>query len=262
MRLLLLEDEAAIRSALARAMQRWGHTVVTAADLAEARVRATEHRPEALVSDLKLPDGSSLQLARELALPFVLMSGYAAFDDAVEALRLGCVDFLTKPVALDVLRGSLERLAERLNGWECCVIEMDQADASLTLLRPRAEDFSRQTFQVLSATWADPGQAREAYARLLALAPGIRQRQVLAEILQSTSQGRIVVNAGPTWWRIFAQVSVDWDDAVGRDRHLLIAGLAHRVIRRPNGLIVECLHHPGPDLGAAAPLVEQGVCDA
>lgn len=255
MRLLLLEDETAIRVALSRAIQRWGHTVVSAADLAEARLRAVEHRIDGLVSDLKLPDGSGMELARELAIPFVLMSGYAAFDEAVEALRLGCVDFLTKPVALESLRRALERVGERLNGWSCCLVDADAASAEpqhLSLLRPTVAGIVRQPFCVATLCWDDAAQARAAFERSTELLPELRHRRVLAEILQCAARGQVVINSGPSWWRAAAQVDADWDDAAGRDRLQLLESLAERVIYRPDALIVECLHQPSLVSPAAA----------
>ena len=107
MHLLLLEDEPAIRTAVARGLRRAGHDVVVAASLAEARTMASQHPVEGLVSDLKLPDGSGLQAASEIGVPFILMSGMAVYDDAVAALRLGCVDFFTKPVSMQDVQQAL-----------------------------------------------------------------------------------------------------------------------------------------------------------
>ena len=56
----------------------------------------------------------------------ILMSGFAAFDDAVEALRLGCVDFLTKPVAMQVLQEAVMRLADRFSSWDMCMVTADE----------------------------------------------------------------------------------------------------------------------------------------
>ena len=110
MRILLLEDEPAIRQAVARGLQRWGHEVFVASDVAQARQVLADESPEAIVSDCKLPDGSGLQFAVDSGVPFILMSGMAQFDDAVKAMRAGCVDFLTKPVKFDTLRTALDRL--------------------------------------------------------------------------------------------------------------------------------------------------------
>ena len=63
MRILLVEDEGAIRHALSRGLSRSGYMVAAAGDLAEARKLAEEVRPQFVVTDLKLPDGSGLDLA-------------------------------------------------------------------------------------------------------------------------------------------------------------------------------------------------------
>ena len=76
MRILLLEDEAAIRQAVSRGLSRWGHDVLVASCVEEARQHAADSAPEALLSDCKLPDGSGLKFAVESGLPFILMSGW------------------------------------------------------------------------------------------------------------------------------------------------------------------------------------------
>ena len=95
------------------ALKRWGHTVFAADSIGAGHQIATEQRLDAIISDLKLPDGSGLDMAIDLGLPFILMSGYGNFDDAVGALRHGCVDFLTKPVKLEELGGGTSHWTPR-----------------------------------------------------------------------------------------------------------------------------------------------------
>jgi len=145
MRLLIVEDEAAIRSALARGLAQGGNEVIAAASLAEAREIARTRPPEALLSDLKLPDGSGLDFAGELGVPFIMMSGYASFDDAVAALRMGGVDFFTKPVAIKDLRRALERLQARARNDGLQVIDVG-ADGACRLAQPAAVSLVVQPF--------------------------------------------------------------------------------------------------------------------
>ncbi len=110
MRLRVVEDEGSIRPALARGLGPYGHRIGTASCLSEARALTAKRQPEALISDLKLSDGNglALALAEELGVPFLQMTGYGTFDDAVRSMRLGCHDFFTKPVTIkDVARAAL-----------------------------------------------------------------------------------------------------------------------------------------------------------
>ena len=79
------------------------------ASLEEARQVLSQQAFDGIVSDLKLPDGSSLDILESVSLPSIVMSGYAVFEDAVRAIRAGCVDFLTKPVPKEVLLRAVRR---------------------------------------------------------------------------------------------------------------------------------------------------------
>ncbi|MEK7347587.1 MAG: sigma-54 dependent transcriptional regulator [Candidatus Eisenbacteria bacterium] len=118
--LLLVDDEANIRSSLQGALGRDGYQTDVAANLAEARARLREAYDVVLL-DVWLPDGSGLDLLPEILAghpetAVIMMSGHATIDAAVRATRLGAFDFLEKPL-------SLERL----------LILLRNATASLTL---------------------------------------------------------------------------------------------------------------------------------
>ena len=105
--LLIVDDEANIRSSLGAALGREGYQVDGAAHLGEARARLREAYDLVLL-DVWLPDGSGIDLLREVAAHdpetvVIMMSGHATIDAAVEATRLGAFDFLEKPVGLERL---------------------------------------------------------------------------------------------------------------------------------------------------------------
>jgi len=242
MRLLLLEDEPAIRTALARAMRRWGHRVEVAESVADARQVAAAQRPEGLISDLKLPDGSGLEVARDLAVPFVLMSGYAVFDDAVAALRIGCVDFLTKPVALETLRPAVEALANR-SGESAWSVVAEGPDGLQRHALETAAPVSETLFtQALSWNGRDQGD-RPCEDLDAGATADVRERQLVAELVQASPQaGELVINHGRRWWRAWLRASVDW--AAGQeqgDRRRLIDDLADRAVFHPDLVAVEVL---------------------
>jgi DNA-binding NtrC family response regulator len=108
---LLVEDEPAALSALAKLVEREGFRVTTAPTLADARAFLRDERPQVVLTDLKLPDGSGLELVSEQpGIEIVLITGYASVETAVEALRLGAFDYLTKPVDMGHLKRVLAHI--------------------------------------------------------------------------------------------------------------------------------------------------------
>ena len=103
-RLLLVEDDPASSSALSLLLRRRGATVTTASCLAEARAAAESGTFDLVVSDLGLPDGSGLELARWLAArggpPAIALSGYGMEEDIQQCHDAGFLTHLTKPVEL------------------------------------------------------------------------------------------------------------------------------------------------------------------
>ena len=112
---LILDDEADSRSALAALVGLEGFETLTAGSLDEARKRLGEHVIDVALVDLTLPDGSGLDIVRELqehsSAEIVVITGRASVDSAVEALRLGAADYLTKPVDARRLRAILANVA-------------------------------------------------------------------------------------------------------------------------------------------------------
>ena len=105
--LLIVDDEANIRSSLEGALSREGYQVDTAASIAEGKAKLRESYDFVLL-DVWFPDGSGLDLL-SLAMDaapdtvVIMMSGHATVDAAVRATRLGAFDFLEKPLSLDRL---------------------------------------------------------------------------------------------------------------------------------------------------------------
>ncbi len=114
MRILLVEDHEASRSTLHRLLSRRGHTVATAASLAQARHLAGSFIFDIVVSDLGLPDGSGHDLMRELRerhqLCGIALSGYGMAGDLKHSLESGFNDHLTKPVDVNTLEQAMLRV--------------------------------------------------------------------------------------------------------------------------------------------------------
>lgn len=115
--LLLVEDDEILRERLTRAFARRGYAVTGASSVAEALSAARADPPEFAVVDLKLPDGTGLDVVRELrgldaATRAVVLTGYGSIATAVEAVRLGAVDYVPKPATADTVLAALLRGAE------------------------------------------------------------------------------------------------------------------------------------------------------
>src|SRR5439155_872234 len=114
---LLVDDDVSFQAALAELVRAEGFSVETAASLDEARTYLREHTPDLALVALRLPDGSGLGLLREIdsqvATEIVLITGNATVDSAVEALRSGASDYLTKPVDIPRLKSVLANVVRR-----------------------------------------------------------------------------------------------------------------------------------------------------
>ncbi len=114
-RVLIVEDEPALRELLLDDLAERGYRTVGAEDLATARRRMDSDGCEVVVSDLRLPDGDGMELVAEAASAqgrpgIVLMTAFGSIPQAVEALKAGADDFLTKPLDLDHLAIRVERV--------------------------------------------------------------------------------------------------------------------------------------------------------
>jgi DNA-binding response OmpR family regulator len=237
MRILLMEDELAIRSALQRGLTQKGHQVEAVANLAEARAVYPNFQPEALVSDLKLPDGNGLELAAELHIPFVLMTGYGTFDDAVRAMRLGGLDFFTKPVSIKDICKALERVPQKKSGP--LVVATDAQGLRVACVQ--AGGFVSTTWQHATVSWHDSASAQQQFHTLTYLLPTVDMRQITAELLQAAASGTLTINIQGGHWTAWLQAAVNWSEQP--DKQQLIDYLARACTWSAAGVIVECVEY-------------------
>lgn len=111
--LLITDDEPDIRELIAEIAVEEGYTVAQAGDVRQARIQIERHKPDVMLMDMQLPDGDGIELWKRLALSgcqVVFITGQASVESAIEALRCGAVDYLTKPITLRRLRGILSEL--------------------------------------------------------------------------------------------------------------------------------------------------------
>ncbi len=119
--ILVVDDEAAMREVLRVRLEKWGYQVLTAEDGAEAKRVVESAQPDMAISDVVLPDISGLDLLETLQMgnqdrPVVLITAYGTVDAAVEAMKRGAIDFLTKPLDYAQLKATLTRAETHLKG--------------------------------------------------------------------------------------------------------------------------------------------------
>ncbi len=117
--ILVVDDEADIRTLIDEILSEEGYQVATAADGAEARERFRTDQPHLVLLDVWMPDVDGITLLKEWsrdggpACPVVVMSGHGTVETAVEATRLGAVDFVEKPLSLQKLLRTVELALQR-----------------------------------------------------------------------------------------------------------------------------------------------------
>lgn len=110
--LLIVEDDAVFRDRLALAMERRGFEVQVAADVVQARKAMATVAPDYAIVDLRLQDGSGLDVISELEATHpkaraLVLTGYGNIPTAVSAARLGAVDYVAKPATADEIIDAL-----------------------------------------------------------------------------------------------------------------------------------------------------------
>ena len=118
-RVLVVDDDAAIRTVVREALRRAGHIVETAASVAEQRRLFASFDPQVLVTDVVLPDGNGLDVIPEMlqknpGLPVIVLSAQNTFTTALRATEQGAFDYLPKPFDLgELTRAVSDALAAR-----------------------------------------------------------------------------------------------------------------------------------------------------
>ncbi|HUH05561.1 MAG TPA: sigma-54 dependent transcriptional regulator [Kofleriaceae bacterium] len=119
-RILVVDDEANARTALAELLRDEGYEVETAADAFKALGKIDSFAPHVMLTDLKMPGMDGIELMRKVAggdreISVLVMTAFGAIDTAVAAMRAGAADYLTKPLNFEELLIVTERAFERQN---------------------------------------------------------------------------------------------------------------------------------------------------
>jgi len=118
-RVLIVEDDAAARVGLEQLVKSWGFIAESASDGEEALQKVTTFRPAIVISDLVMPRMDGLELLRALQLQgadatTLLLTAQGTVETAVEAMKAGAYDYLTKPIDIQRLKVLLDKIVERL----------------------------------------------------------------------------------------------------------------------------------------------------
>ncbi len=117
-KILIVEDEASLRDTLAAFLTRVGYEVATAPDGSQALERLSGELPDLILTDIHMPDMDGLALLAEVKARYpetivIVMTAFSSIDSAVEAMRRGAEDYLSKPLQLADAQMSIERALER-----------------------------------------------------------------------------------------------------------------------------------------------------
>ncbi len=205
-RILVVDDEPVMGSSLAKYLAAWGHEPVLAATVAEARAAFRPGAFAAVLLDLRLPDGDGVSLLRALReedpdVPVLMMSAYGTVEAAVEAVKAGAVDFVTKPVQMAHLRHLLGRALEAA-GIRREVQELrrfaDQRTSFGDLIG--ASPAMREVYRLIEKVAAvdasvlirgESGTGKELVARAIHVASGRRQGRFVAVNCAAVPEGLI-----------------------------------------------------------------------
>jgi DNA-binding NtrC family response regulator len=117
--ILVVDDEVGIRELLSEILGDEGHVVAVAENAAAARSKRQAETFDLVLLDIWMPDTDGVTLLKEwaaigaLTMPVIMMSGHATIDTAVEATRIGAMDFLEKPIALQKLLRAVQKGLDR-----------------------------------------------------------------------------------------------------------------------------------------------------
>ena len=137
---MVVDDEMGIRELLSEILDDEGHTVSLAENAAAARRIRSERRPDLVLLDIWMPDTDGISLLKEwssaglLTMPVIMMSGHGTIDSAVETTRIGAIDFLEKPIALQKLLTTVKKALKHAAVPQRPPLTLD-AFARLTLLK-------------------------------------------------------------------------------------------------------------------------------
>lgn len=167
MRVLIVEDEAALREPLAARLKAEGYVVDAAADGQEGLYFASEYPLDIAIIDLGLPRLSGIEVIRQLrtagkTFPVLILTARGSWQDKVQGLEAGADDYLVKPFEMEELLARLKALLRRASGWtqsvlRCGPVALDTG-AQTVHLHERALELTTFEYKVLEYLMLHAGQ--------------------------------------------------------------------------------------------------------
>src|SRR3984885_3078931 len=159
--ILVVDDEMGIRELLSEILSDEGHVVEAAENAQEAREFRLRQAPDLVLLDIWMPDTDGVTLLKEwaaqgqLKMPVIMMSGHATIDTAVEATRIGALNFLEKPIALQKLLKAVQQGLTRAQETARAPVQ-----AVRSVLAPQAEESAMAGNAPMFATQAPAASQR------------------------------------------------------------------------------------------------------
>ena len=112
--ILVIEDDTTLNHLIGRQLSKAGYNITGVASWAEANKHLAANEPALIVTDVRLPDGDSIELLPELVelYPVIVLTAFGSVRNAVDAMKQGAADYLLKPISLDELLLTVERALE------------------------------------------------------------------------------------------------------------------------------------------------------
>ena len=162
-RVLVIDDEPDIRELLELTLLRMGLETATAGDVKEALLAIQTFKPDLCLTDMKLPDGTGFDIVRYIQrevphIPVAVITAFGSMEGAVEALKAGAYDFVSKPVDLTKLRDLVQtalKLSEQSNGPSHAVDSNESSTSSNPIIgESPAIDTLKKTISKLARSQA------------------------------------------------------------------------------------------------------------
>ncbi len=171
--ILVVDDEIGIRELLSEILTDEGHDVRVAENAAAARAARNTARPDLVLLDIWMPDTDGITLLKEwaaggqLSMPVIMMSGHGTIDTAVEATKIGAMDFLEKPIGMQKLMAAVSRALDHGQKRAAAVLSLSAFPRSAPLrdLRRRIEQVAAKSRTLMLRS--GPGGIVELAARTL-----------------------------------------------------------------------------------------------
>jgi DNA-binding NtrC family response regulator len=176
--ILVVDDEMGIRELLSEILGDEGHAIQLAENAQQAREARAAGAPDLVLLDIWMPDTDGVTLLKEwqrdglLTMPVIMMSGHATIDTAVEATRIGALNFLEKPIALQKLLKAVQQGLTRAQE----VVRAPVMAQRPVMAQPSDDHAPQQSAPATAPMFSMPAQPMQMGARVGAIANGEPQQ--------------------------------------------------------------------------------------